>query len=193
MKDKVQTRRPWQFYVVTGALLLGVFAWVDGKLFSAIPNSFGTGTSSKAAPTSSDPDPSDAMIDDLTNHLGNVNGLNDMVVLPDGKGQGQYVVSAIVDLSEATDGQTSNPGVTQEISALVDAYYRDIYSTNEPVSEAEITFMQGDSIVGSSGLGRDAYEKMATTTMNGDLASTLVSSSPVQNDNSQDAWLEIQQ
>lgn len=196
MKGQGHVRRPWlsavPFLLTMGALFVGVFVWADSKIFpnASIVTSTSATQMSGSSPAS-DPVPSDAVIAKLTNAVANVTGLNDMAVLPDGTGDGKYVVSAIVDVTESGTGVTSSTVVQQDVDALVNNYFQDVYSVSAPVSQAELTVTEDGQIVASAGLGNVAYQSLATTTMQGDLAAELLSG-PVRNDNSSDEmWFEM--
>jgi hypothetical protein len=188
--------RSWKFYAVAGALLLGVFVWANGHVFQGVSvgsHLFSLG-SSVAEGTSSDSDAaaSDSMTSALADALGNVTGLNDMAVIPDGNGGGQYLVSAVVSLTGTSSGGGTTGSLQNAMDTSVDTFFKDVYGTDQPISQAEITFqLQDGTIVGTAGLGKDAYAKMASTTLQGDLASTLNAMSPVQENSSSDAWFEM--
>lgn len=177
---------------VTGVLVVGY-----GLMQTRVVDASGQRIPSNQAATSNsvdegaDPAPSNADIQTLTQTLGNVTGLYDMAVLPDGLGDRAFVVSAMVDVSDANGGVPSSTTAKTEMSTLVDTYFRDVYSVHMPISEAEITFTEDGTMVGSAGLGEQAYHSMSTSTMNGDLASALLSS-PMQTQNSPtESWIEL--
>lgn len=184
--------RLWQTYLVVGALCLGVFVYVDGKVFPQVDfhSAVANATSGSAAQHQKpDTAPSNQMINILTKNLADVDGLFDMVVLPDGAGDGQFTVSAMVDLDT---GESDGQSVNQQVNAAVDAYYQDIYTSQQPVSQAELTFMQDGNIVGQAGLGKNAYEKLAATTTAGNIATALMRGTQVAGDSANAAWLEVE-
>ncbi|MFD1674644.1 hypothetical protein [Alicyclobacillus fodiniaquatilis] len=184
--------RLWQAYLVVGALCLGVFVYVDGKVFPQVDShsAVANATSGSAAQHQKpDTAPSNQMINTLTKKLADVDGLFDMVVLPDGAGDGQFTVSAMVDLDT---GESDGQSVNQQVNAAVDAYYQDIYTSQQPVSQAELTFMQDGNIVGQAGLGKNAYEKLAATTTAGNIATALMHGTQVAGDSANAAWLEVE-
>lgn len=192
MPQVIPSRRPWRFYLVAGAVCLGVFVWADGHLFAG--NSSGHGaveiTEKTSAPATNGPDAaiSNQAMQALAEKLGDVDGLNDLVVLPDGTSGHGFNVSATVDLGAQATAATSTQAA---IDKAVDTFYRDVYTSGQPISQAELTFTNDNLIVASSGLGKTAYEQLASSTMNGDLAAALAEAKPVDESSSAEEWLEM--
>ncbi|GMA59085.1 hypothetical protein GCM10025858_35880 [Alicyclobacillus sacchari] len=101
--------------------------------------------------TTADPAPTDAMVSTVTSALANVSGLYDMAILPDGLGDNRFVVSAMVDVSGQNGAIPSANTADMSMRSLVDAFFRDVYSLSEPISEAEITFTEDGTLVGTAG------------------------------------------
>ncbi|MFB5191488.1 hypothetical protein [Alicyclobacillus fastidiosus] len=195
MRQTAVVARPWPLLVVAGALLLGVFTYYDGRLFNGVASASFGGLNSQhtTARQAADPVAPQSMIDALTKAVGDVPGLNDMAVVPDGNGDGRFMVSAMVDLAEVGDGTSAASGGQQGLmNQAVDAYFKGVFGQGPLVSEAMLTFTNGDAIVGTAGLGRTEYEKMATTTMSGDLAGAMSEQKAVQDNSPNDVWFQTQ-
>ncbi|AEJ43340.1 hypothetical protein [Alicyclobacillus acidocaldarius] len=135
--------------------------------------------------------PSDAEMDTIAASLADIPGLYDLAVLPDDRGDGQFVVSAMVEV-ETASGQLPDPTVAfRDMRADTDAYLSDLYLLKEPIAEAEITFTEGGTIVGTAGLGRSAYAHLAARTAGEDLAGAMEGAH--QDDTSVDeaCWIEL--
>lgn len=181
--------------IVMYVLFVGVFIWADGNLFvhlargSSSPGNMVAASS--AALTATDVAPTDAMVKSLTNAVGNVTGLNDMAVLPDGSGDGKFLVSAMVDIAQMGNGSPLNPTLQKAMESVVNTYFQDVYGADAPVGQAELTVTEDGQIIASAGLGRTAYQNLASTTMGGNLATTLLTS-PIRDDHSADeSWFQM--
>lgn len=185
----VKSKYRWQTYVLMSLVLLGVIAVGDSHLFNRTRIAQNGSVSSTAPHVTGQADsaPTDKMIRQMTEQLGNVSGLYDMVVLPDGLNDGKYLVSAMVNTSDMTSSDKS------QLNADVDAFFKGIYSNSEPVSMAELTMTtEGGQIIGTAGLGKAAYQSLATSTMSSDLATSLMEGPVIDNDTPQEAWYQVQ-
>ncbi|MDI9259136.1 hypothetical protein [Alicyclobacillus sendaiensis] len=135
--------------------------------------------------------PSNAEIEAIAASLADVPGLYDLAVLPDDRGDGQFVVSAMVEV-ETPSGQAPNPTVAfRDMRAATDAYLSDLYLLKEPIAEAEITFTEGGTIVGTAGLGRTAYEQLASRATGEDLAGAMEQAHQDDTGVDQACWIEL--
>ncbi|WP_157070983.1 hypothetical protein [Alicyclobacillus acidiphilus] len=197
MRTPSRRRRTLTGLIAIAALLAVGYGLVEEQLFPSADR--GTGGQSQTVLASNtvvsneaaDPAPSDASLAKLTKALANVSGLYDMAVLPDGLGDGSFVVSAMVDVSEANGSVPSASSADETMNRMVDRYFQDVYSVDMPISEAEVTFTEDGTMVGSAGLGKAAYKSLASSAMNGDLASALLSSPMNTNNSAQEEWLEF--
>lgn len=186
--------RTWRM-VVMGAILIGAFVVADSRLFHGQPTTSGNGlplaTSTGVVSGKADVAPSNALVQRVTEAVGNLSGLDDMAVLPDGIGDGGYLVSAIIELSDVANGNLSSANLTTVMKAMVDQYFKDVYAVSSNITQAELTFTIDGQLVGSAGLGKDAFQSMATSTMHEDIASALLNGPTRDNGNANEMWMQI--
>lgn len=186
---KMSGKSVWWGATALAVALLAGYALTQNRL---LPRTNGASSVPVAAGrTTADTAPTDAMVNTVTSALANVSGLYDMAILPDGLGDNRFVVSAMVDVSGQNGAIPPSGTADTAMRSLVNAFFRDVYSLSEPISEAEITFTEDGTLVGTAGLGKDAYDSLATSTMNGDLASALASSPQRDASSANEEWLEL--
>lgn len=149
------------------------------------------GAGQRAVASVADAALSNAAIDTIAASLADVPGLYDLAVLPDGRGDGQYVVSAMVEVETGTGGVPSPTAAFRDMRADTDAYLGDLYMLNEPIAEAEVTFTEGGNIVGTAGLGKEAYEHLAARAAGEDLADAMQSSPQDDSGVEGACWIEL--
>lgn len=194
----VRWKRYWAAVLALGVLYVAVDGEVYGTRFGSHSNLFieqlatvqsqPTASAATAWPPSGDvPDP---VVSAIVNRLGNVTGLNDMVVLPD-QAVNAYTVSAMVDLGDVSAASIApwNPTVDKD----VDQYFQDVFTGTPQVNEAEIYFTQNGQVVASAGLGRQTYEQLTTTadTASGGLASVLASMPVASGGDLNNHWFQV--
>nr|WP_230087850.1 hypothetical protein [Alicyclobacillus mali (ex Roth et al. 2021)] len=147
------------------------------------------GVSAAVAPVEAAP--SEAEMETIAASLADIPGLYDLAVLPDDRGDGQFVVSAMVEV-ETPAGTISNPTVAfRDMRAVTDAYLSNLYLLKEPIAEAEITFTEGGTIVGTAGLGRSTYEHLATRASGEDLAEAMQGAAQDATGVDHACWMEL--
>lgn len=172
-------------YVIISIVLIGVVSILDSQLFNSQRKPTASSLSAVGTGNRADTAASNAMIQRLTTHLGDVKGLTDMVVLPSSTRNGAYLVSATVDAA-----QMEGSGTSSWMNSDLDAFFQGVYSASEPIDMAELTFTSGETIIASAGLGKAAYENLASSTMSGDIASALKARSAKNRDGAQSAWFQ---
>lgn len=195
LRQKVRRGRSWPLFVVAGAFLLGVFTYYDARVFHGVPNVPAMGQSSLAdSSTVADPVAPSSMVNAIMKQVGVIPGVNDVAIEPDGDGDGKFLVSAMVDLSVAGSGASASESAQSRMNAAVDQYFQGIFGQagGGQVSEGMLTFTNGDAIVGTAGLGKAEYQKMAASTMDGNLAEAMLQQPTVQNNSQDDVWYQTQ-
>lgn len=173
-------------------LALCGYMWAEHALSQGVPvRAASGGGGGRGAITAAEPAPSDAMIDTIAASLADVPGLYDLAVLPDDRGDGEFVVSAMVEIETDGGGVPAPTAAFREMRAYTDAYLTDLYMLREPIAETEITFTEGGTIVGTAGLGREAYEHLVARASGEDLAGAIENSSQDDTGVENACWMEL--
>ncbi|SIS89565.1 hypothetical protein [Alicyclobacillus vulcanalis] len=135
--------------------------------------------------------PSNAELEAMTASLADIPGLYDLAVLPDDRGDGQFVVSAMAEIQTPSGGVPNPTEAFRDMRAETDAFMSDLYLLQEPIAEAEITFTEGGNIVGTAGLGRTVYHELATHTAGEDLAVAMEGEPQDETNVTRACWIEF--
>ncbi|WP_067931310.1 hypothetical protein [Alicyclobacillus kakegawensis] len=100
----------------------------------------------------------DSVVAAVAQHVGTIQGLDELVVLPRGN---DYLVSATVNVGDG------DPGAERvKIADDVQTFFAGIFASDKKVQQGELSFLSEDGeIVASAGLGRRAYQGMSVSTM----------------------------
>ncbi|MCL6626989.1 hypothetical protein [Alicyclobacillus shizuokensis] len=100
----------------------------------------------------------DSVVAAVAQHVGGIQGLDELVVLPHGN---EYLVSATVNVA------SGDPGAERfKIAADVQTFFAGIFASDKKVQQGELSFLSADGdIVASAGLGRHAYQAMSVSAM----------------------------
>ncbi|QQE80865.1 hypothetical protein [Alicyclobacillus sp. SO9] len=119
----------------------------------------------------------------VAKQLNNVSAVNELYV--QAAPTGGYIVSATA--------QVNSKATNQQIKTVINNYLQGLYGGSVNVSDAQIYILQNGIIVAGAGLGRSAYNKLASTTetkpfsLTQQLKTPGITSQGVNND-----WLESQ-
>jgi hypothetical protein len=199
----VERTRVWRVGAAMVVVLGAAYAILDTRLMQGDPSiaawvssgefSLATAVQSAFQSTSAGNVP-DAAVAAITNHVGQVQGLNELVVTPADTGQG-YDVSATVDLGE-------NPAVSyaawsKTVKQDVPAYFQDVFGSGQPVQEAEVYFLLDGNLVAGAALGASAYQALGTEVSTSGASqsawvSTLASEPVVEDAGPNTRWFELE-
>ncbi|RIV29336.1 hypothetical protein D2Q93_00355 [Alicyclobacillaceae bacterium I2511] len=103
----------------------------------------------------------DGVLSVIAQAVGTVKGVNELVVLPATEGSG-YTVSASIAVDYS--GGVFNGAQMQQLAS---EFFSAIYKNSPGVESAQLYFMDGNQIIGGSGLGRTIFEHMEIGTSSG--------------------------
>jgi hypothetical protein len=119
-----------------------------------------------------------------------VNGLDEVVILPMNHSSG-YQVTATVNLGYPSDFDPvlAKPLITKS----ADQFFQSIYSSHEPIVDAQIYYQSNGVTVAGAGLGRDAYRKLSEGVFHGggEIVSAISTATDSASGSTEDEWFEI--
>lgn len=167
------------------AILAALYLLSTAALQGTWPVSVG---SVAQAPTSL-ADVPDAAVQGVVSHLGKVPGVDQLVVLPDAAGG--YDVSATVNL-----GYNSLMTPADWIGTVrrdVGYYFEGVYSSGQPIADAQLYFLLDGQAVAGAGLGSAAWHSLSAEALarTGSVARQLQTMSVNTAPGPDDRWFEV--
>lgn len=195
-------QKPFTRYAGTAlvvGLLVVVYALADLSLASNVPVAMkhhGSLTSGGAAATGVSTVPqspgnvSSATVQAIAQSLQGVNGVNELVVLPNTSGSG-VTVSATVDIADHTVPESTWSPIVQND---VRAFFTGLYKSGENVQNAEVYFTVNQKVIAGADVGVKAYQDLTTQTATGGsgFVQALASAPMVTNEGAKDIWFQTQ-
>lgn len=173
MSTERWTVHPRTAMIATICALSGVYGVIMAGYHLGVPQSnSGQVSITETNPSIASGEVPDAVLKSLTNHLSDLQDMEELVVLP--TTGGGYSVSATVQVDSAGANSVSKDFLEQDVKS----FFVDVYGSDASINDAKIFFMQGQNVVGGAGLTGDAYRKLSvnTSTSATDFASQLAAS-----------------
>jgi hypothetical protein len=119
-----------------------------------------------------------------------VNGLDEVVILPLA-GERGYQVTATVDLGYPSDFDPvrAKPFITN----CANQFFQSLYSSHQPIVDAEIYFQSNGVTVAGAGLGKNAYHRLSKGVdhSGGDIVTAMSTAVESESGSADDAWFAI--
>ncbi len=180
----------WRIGLGLAAALALVYAYsIHTLLPSGVAGSRLTAATGGVSASAANNVPNSAVVA-IANQLGGLQGRSpELVVTPSSTGTG-YDVSATVDLGDSAN--TSSATWTPEVKHDVPVYFQGVFSSGQPVEQAQVYFTVGGQIVAGAAIGRASYEALTASASTGaGWLSTLSSLPAITGEGANDRWFEI--